>query len=129
MSDLSHLGLGGQDKLKDDEDYAERMGVLTPLPFTDAALRERADAIGRKCGTWDAVPSEAAMRFVAEECYHAFIALRDAARAEQREARMLYNEAVTILLECAHGDEQTCGCKDRALERLAAIRAQGVSHE
>ena len=58
-----------------------------------------------------------------------FLALRDAARAEQREARMLYNEAVTILLECAHGDEQTCGCKDRALERLATIRAQGVSHE
>ena len=52
----------------------------------------------------------------------------DAAHAERREARMLYNEAVTILLECAHGDEQTCGCKDRALERLAglaAIRAQG----
>ena len=37
MNDLSHLGLGGQDKLKDDEDYAERMGVLTPLPLTDAA--------------------------------------------------------------------------------------------
>ena len=52
------------------------------MDLTDAALRERADAISRKCGTWDAVPSEAAMRFVAEECYHAFIALRDAARTE-----------------------------------------------
>ena len=56
------------------------------MDLSDAALRERADAISRKCGTWDAVPSEAAMRFVADECCAAFIALRGAARAEQREA-------------------------------------------
>ena len=49
------------------------------MDLSDAALRERADAISRKCGTWDAVPSEAAMRFVADECYAAFLALRDAA--------------------------------------------------
>ena len=92
------------------------------MDLSDAALRERAQ---EECS--HAHRSSISCGF----CYvqgNRYIALRDAARAEQREARMLYNEAVTILLECAHGDEQTCGFKDRALERLArlaAIRAQG----
>ena len=46
------------------------------------------------------------------------------ARAEDQRVRLLYNEAVTVLLECDHGDEKTCGCRDRAVERLTAIRAQ-----
>ena len=77
--------------------------------FSDAALRERADVIGRKCGTWDAVPSEAAMRFVAEECYHAFIALRDAARAEMN---IVKNRALEALTEQLIKD---CDAKDGPL--------------
>lgn len=33
----------------------------------------------------------------------------------------LYNEAVTILLECNHGDEPACGCRDRSMERLIPL--------
>ena len=90
------------------------------MNLTDAALRARAREIVEVGCHHVSGP------FACADCLVTFgRALRDATRAEQREARMLYREAVTILLECAHGDEQTCGCKDRALERLAAIRAQG----
>ena len=102
MNDLSHLGLGGQDKLKDDEDYAERMGVLTPLPLTDAALRERlttaTDICNVKHGTGDYDDVQ-----ICEDCILAFgIALREAAREEEaaqsREALAVmganYDEAV-----------------------------------
>ena len=41
----------------------------------------------------------------------------------ERERNMAYSEAVTVLLECDHGDEQTCGCRDRALSILIALRA------
>ena len=43
--------------------------------------------------------------------------------ADMKERCLLYNEAVTILLECDHGDEATCGCRDRAMGRLIEIRA------
>ena len=34
----------------------------------------------------------------------------------------LYREAVTILIECDHGDENTCGCSDRAMTLLTEIK-------
>ena len=107
------------------------------MDLADAALRERLETVVEEIAkaVYDPIglPYDPKRRygFIAQLKHHVLRLVdqeRDAARAEQREARMLYNEAVTILLECAHGDEQTCGCKDRALERLAglaAIRAQG----
>ena len=97
MNDLSHLGLGGQDKLKDDEDHAERMGVLTPLPLTDAALWERA---------LDVWISECACRFrdgvIEQDCpAHegirlAFIALRDAAHEEGKARCVMCDGSLTV---------------------------------
>ena len=54
--------------------------------------------------------------------------LRAALAAQREEIERLkarnwnYSEAVTILLECDHGDEGTCGCRDKASERIKAIR-------
>ena len=97
--------------------------------FSDAALRERADAISRKCGTWDAVPSEAAMRFVAEECYHAFIALRDAARAEMNTVKNHALEALTkqLIEDCDAALAVPCqrhGCMWDAPEAHEACRVE-----
>ena len=43
------------------------------------------------------------------------------AETRVRERGLLYNEALTLLLECDHGDERTCGCRDSAMERIAAL--------
>ena len=47
--------------------------------------------------------------------------LLDGAEAREQERGLLYNEALTLLLECDHGDERTCGCRDSAMERIAAL--------
>ena len=47
--------------------------------------------------------------------------LLDGAEAREQERGLLYNEALTLLLECDHGDERTCGCRDSAKERIAAL--------
>ena len=46
-----------------------------------------------------------------------------ASEARLRDCCLLYNEAVTVLLECDHGDEQTCSCRAEAREQLAKIAA------
>ena len=45
----------------------------------------------------------------------------EAVRAERERCRT-YNEIVTILFECDHGDEDMCGCRDKALTLMTTLR-------
>lgn len=112
----------------DERDGVREIYPQRPADLSDTALRQRANRFthGIRHRTLGPLATNWLICGPCERCkraYVEFLALRDAARAEQRERCNLYREAVTILLECDHSDEKTCGCCDRANERLVAIRS------
>ena len=66
---------------------------------------------------------EALIPLLTEHIADAVVAALEGVENSHKQRSLLYNEALTLLLECDHGDEKTCGCRDSAMERVVAIAA------
>lgn len=99
---------------------AHRVGLAN-----ERALRETIRRLEAEAAQWKDAHEGYRLRISEERENHLLRLRQEVQRAEAAEGRCrTYNEIVTILFECDHGDEDMCGCRDKALTLMTTLRAR-----
>lgn len=97
---------------------------MTPLSTASALAQKFTET------KWESysAQSECWRDFIAA-CAPAHVLAWEREREELRARCRTYNEIVTILFECDHGDEDMCGCRDKALTMMTTLRSTPAQEE